>query len=189
MRARSLPLTVVALAGLLAFALAGCSTPASAHDPATNGPLSSGTSAHGRIPRGGNCLNRRGVPETFGDQQFTNYGHVTVVLDRIVLLHPRNERLIGAYAIPGIELVGVIPWPPNWPGVRALWKTRQPVRGYRVAPGKTFNTALGVIAAGPGFATSQGMLLYYHDSAGSYVAPNYFKMQIAATRSGKGCVD
>ena len=175
----------VALAALLACALAGCHS--ARGDPATRGPLSSGTSQYGRIPRGANCLDRRGVPETFGDQQFTNYGHATVVLDRVLLLHPHNERLIGAYAIPGTEVVGVIPWPPKYPGMAQGWDHRQSVQGYRVAPGKTFNMVLGVTFAGPGFATSQGMLVYYHDAAGSYVAPNYFAMQIAATRSGKGC--
>jgi len=175
----------VALFALLACALAGCHSTSS--DPATDGPLSSGKSAHGPIPRGANCLNRRGVPETFGDQQFTNYGHATVVLDRVVLLHPQNERLIGSYAVPGRELVGVVQWPPTYAGTPSGWKDRQPVRGYRVAPGKTFNMVLGVTFAGPGFATSQGMLVYYHDAAGSFMAPNYFAMQIAATRSGKGC--
>jgi hypothetical protein len=177
-----------ALAAMVAAALAGCST-ASTHDPASNGPLSSAASAHGRIPRGGNCLNRRPVPEAFGDQPFTNYGHSTVVLDRVVLLHPRNERLIGSDVIPGTPQIGVVQWPPNWPQLRAAWKKRRPVHGYRVAPGKQFNMVLGVTYAGPGFATSQGMLVYCHDAAGSYVAPNYFAMQIAATSSGKGCRD
>jgi hypothetical protein len=43
----------------------------------------------------------------------------------------------------------------------------------------TFNMVLGVTFAGPANATSRGMLIYYHDAAGSYVTPNYFGMQIA----------
>ncbi len=173
---------VVALAGLAA-GLDACSS-SSPSGPATDGPLSSAASAHGPIPRGGNCLNRR-INQTFADQSFTNYGHAAVVLDRIVLLHPRNERLIAAYAIAGPPQIGVIPWPP----AGRAWDHRQPVHGYRVAPGKTFAPVLGVKAAGPGFATSQGMLVYYHDAVGSYEAPNYFAMQISANGSGKGCRD
>jgi hypothetical protein len=170
----------VALVALLASALAGCSA---SGGPRTDGPLSSGVD--GRIPRGGNCVTRFvSRLQTFGDQQFTNNGHATVVLDRVALLHPRNERLIGSYAVPGTAVIGVIPWPPNDPSVTGRWKTRQPVHGYRVSPGKTFNTVLGVTAAGPGNAISQGMLVHYHDTAGSYVAPNYFTMQIALGRNG-----
>ena len=40
---------------------------------------------------------------------------------------------------------------------------------------------LGVVAVGPGRrATSQGMLVCYHDSAGSYVAKNYFAGIVSA---------
>src|SRR5258708_1749561 len=172
----------VALIALLTSALAGCGASVS---PATDGPLNSGAGKDGRIPRGGNCVTRYvSRLQTFGDQWFTNYGHATVVLDRVALLHPHNERIIGSYAVPGKVLIGVIPWPPNFPGDSALWKTRQPVRGYRLAPGKTFNMVLGVTPAGPGNAISQGMLVYYHDAAASYGAPNYFAMQIAATSNG-----
>jgi len=81
-------------------------------------------------------------------------------------------------------LIGVVPWPPKYPGMPPAWKDRQPVHSFRLAPGKTFNMVLGVTAAGPGRATSQGMLVYYHDSAGRYVSPNYFAMIIAATKTG-----
>ena len=46
--------------------------------------------------------------------------------------------------------------------------------------------ALGIIATTPRRATSQGMLVYYHDSSGSYVAKNYFANIIAAARQ-KSC--
>lgn len=39
---------------------------------------------------------------------------------------------------------------------------------------------LGIVATTLGRATSQGMLVYYHDSAGSYVAKNYFANIITA---------
>jgi len=170
-----LPLAVVTMTAALASALGGCTS----GGPATDGPLSSGSSADGRIPRGAICV-PGGRPQTFGDQQFTNYGHDTVVLDRVVLLHPRNERLVGSYAVPGAVLIGTVHWPPNYPGIPAAWKDRQPVHGFRLAPGKTFNMVLGVAAISAGRATSQGMLVYYHDSSGTYMARNYFANIIAA---------
>ena len=175
--------TRVVLVALLLSALAGCSS-AAGGDPATDGPLSSGASAHGPIPRGGNCVPLTdGRLQTFADQNFTNHGHVTVVLDRVVLLHPRNQRLIGSYAVPGNVVIGQVPWPPEI-NLPSTWKNSQPVHGFRVAPGKTFLMVLGATPAGPGDSTSQGMLVYYHDAAGSYVAPNYFGMQIAPGRNG-----
>jgi hypothetical protein len=83
-------------------------------------------------------------------QTFTNYGDTTVILDRVVLLRPRNERLVGSYAVPGDLLVGNVRWPPTYPstisvpGVPAAWKHRQTVPGFRLAPGKSFNMVLGV---------------------------------------------
>jgi hypothetical protein len=169
----------VALAALLTVVLAGCSSDSHPYD----GPLSSAAGLHDPIPRGGNCITF--PPSTraqaFADQTFTNYGHVTVVLDRIVVLHPHNFRLIAAYAIPGTGLVGILEWPPSY---RPRWSHRKPIRGYRVAPRQSFNMVVGGEPAGPGKATSQGLLLYYHDSAGSYVAPNYFAMDVAPGRNG-----
>jgi hypothetical protein len=139
----------------------------------------------GRIPRGANCVTRFvSQVQTFGDQQFTNHGHATVVLDRVVLLNPRHERLIGSYAVPGTLLIGVVPWPPKYAGMPSTWRQREPVRGFRLAPGKSFNMVLGVTATGRGRATSGGMLVYYHDSAGNYVARNYFAMIIAVGKNG-----
>jgi hypothetical protein len=181
------PPAVMALGLALAAALGGCSS--SGHDPATNGPLSSGTGQNGKIlPHDGECATRfYGRLWAFGIDQFTNYGHTTVVLDRVVLLRPHNERLIGADVIPGTrEPIGAITWPPNLTSVRGAWKTRQPVRGFRVAPRKTFNMVLGVEPTRPRNATSEGMLVYYHDPAGSYVAPNYLAMQIAVGKNGCG---
>jgi hypothetical protein len=64
------------------------------------------------------------------------------------------------------------------------WRDRQPVHGFRLAPGKTFNMVLGVAATAAGQARSRGMLVYYHDSAGSYVARNYVAMIIATGKNG-----
>ena len=184
MRTKS-PLAVVALMVALASALGACTS--GGGGPATNGPLSSGAGKDGRILlHGGECATRfYGRLWAFGIAQFTNYGHATVLLDRVVLLHPRNERLIGSDVVAGRRtVIGAITWPPNWPSVRRAWKTRQPVRGYRVAPGKMFEMVLGVAPTGPRNATSQGMLVYYHDPSGSYVAPNHFGMQIAVGKNG-----
>ncbi len=175
MRVRPLPL-VVALAAALVSALGGCGS----GGPAADGPLSSGYSVHGPIPRGSICV-PGGRPQSFGDQLFTNYGHATVVLDRVVLLHPHNERLIGSYAVPGDQLIGTVPWPPKCPGMPPGWTHRQPVHGFRLVPGETLNMVLGVAAVAAGRrAISQGMLVYYHDTSGTYVAKNYFANIIAA---------
>jgi hypothetical protein len=179
MGVRPLPLALLGLAAL-ASALGGCG---GGGGPATDGPLSSGTSMHGPVPRGSICT-PGGGPVTFGDQQFTNYGHTTVVLDRVVLLHPHNERLIGSYAVPGDFLIGTVNWPPKYAGIPSTWKHRQPVHGFRLAPGKAFNMVLGVATITPRRdAVSQGMLVYYHDSSGTtYVARNYFANIIAASK-------
>jgi hypothetical protein len=184
-RVKPLPLAATALGLALASGLGACSS--AGHDPAANGPLSSGTGKSGKIlPHDGECATRfYGRRWAFGIDQFTNYGGTTVVLDRVVLLRPHNERLIGADVIPGTrEPVGAITWPPNWPSVRGAWKTRQPVRGFRVAPRKTFSMVLGVEPTDERNATADGMLVYYHDPAGSYVAPSYLATQIAIGKDG-----
>lgn len=89
------------------------------------------------------------------------------MLNRVALLHPRHERLVGSYAVPGVYIVGVVNWPPRNPPTSRNWKDRQAVHGFRLAPGKTFNMVLGVIANAKGRATSQGMRIYYHDTVGS----------------------
>ena len=89
--------------------------------------------------------------------------------------------------MPGDLLIGAPgDWPPKYPGMPSTWRHRQPVQGFRLAPGKAFNMVLGITATTAGRATSQGMLLYYHDSGGAYVARNYFANIIAAV-SKHGC--
>lgn len=62
-------------------------------------------------------------------------------------------------------------WPPHYAGMPPGWKDRQPVPGFRLAPGKSFNLVLGLAAIAAGRrAISKGELVYYHDSSGSYVA-------------------
>lgn len=176
---RPLPLGVAIVVVALASALGGCSN----RGRATDGPLGGPDGEHGPIPRGANCV-PGGHAQTFGDQLFTNYGHTAVELDRVALLRPHNERLIGSYAVPGKLLIGVVFWPPNYAGMPPTWRHRQPVHGFRLAPGKSFNMVLGATATGTGRATSQGMLVYYHDSSGRYVASNYFAMIIEAGKRG-----
>jgi hypothetical protein len=178
-RVKPLPLAVMAPAVALASTLGGCG----GSGLGTDGPLSSG--ADGGIARGSICVTRVvSRLQTFGDEQFINGGHATVVLDRVALQHPHNEHLIGSYAVPGILLIGVVPWPPKYAGMPSTWKDRQPVHGFRLAPGKSFNMVLGLTATGPGLASSRGMLVYYHYSAGSYVARDDFAMIIVVTRNG-----
>jgi hypothetical protein len=122
-----------------------------------------------------------GQPWAFGFDQFTNHGHTAVVLDRVALLHPHNERLVGSYAVPGDRVVGVVHWPPRNPATQPAWKDRQPLHGFRLAPGNSFNMVLGVAAiAGGHRAISQGELVYYHDSSGNYVAKSYSANIVAA---------
>jgi hypothetical protein len=169
---------VVVLVVALVSAVAGCSSGSTAGD----GPLNS-RGTDGNPSRGTSCA-PGGEQQTFGTEQFINHGHATVVLDRVVLRRPRNERLVGSYAVPGKWLIGVVPWPPHYAGIPSTWKDRQPVHGFRVAPGKPFNMVLGVAAVAPGRASSRGMLIYYHDAAGSYVTRDDVAMIIAATKNG-----
>ncbi len=189
MRLRSLPLAVLAL--VLVSVLSGCG--GHSDSPSADGPMSSSSSRHGPIPQGSNCA-PGGRPVAFGFQQFTNYGDTTVALDRVVLLHPHNEHLVGSYAVPGAVIVGEVYWPPKYPGtpagpgVPAAWRHRQLVHGFRLPPGRTFDMVLGVAAITPARATSQGMLVYYHDSSGSYVAKNFWANNLAAASRKRGCI-
>jgi hypothetical protein len=177
MRARAIRLRPLQLAAIATVAaLGGCS----GGGPATSGPLSDGLSSRSPAPLWSQCV-PGGRPVAFGFDSFTNYGHTTVILDRVVLLHPHNEHLIGSYAVPGGTINGVMHWPvrnPNWPRV---WKDRQSVHGFRLAPGKSFNMVLGIAAVAAGRrAISQGELIYYHDSSGSYIANSNSQDIIAA---------
>ena len=172
-------LWVLAATLALASGMAGCQGGLPA-----DGPLSSGNSRYGPVPDGAICA-PGGTPQTFGNQTFTNYGNTDVVLDRVILLHPYRERLIGSYAVPGNSSVGTLRgWPPSQAEgpLPPEWKHRQPVHGFRLAPGRTFGIAIGIIATTPARGTSQGILVYYHDSAGSYVAKNYFANVIGAVK-------
>src|SRR5579863_5031673 len=145
MRARTMRVKPLALAlavtAVLVSALAGCNSNGS---PSADGPLTSSSSRHGTIPNGAQCV-PGGQAQTFGDQIFTNFGSAVVVLDRVVLLHPHHERLVGSYAVPGPLAVGAPGgWPPKYQGIPPGWQHRQPVQGYRVAAGKAFNMVLGI---------------------------------------------
>jgi hypothetical protein len=169
----------MALAAVLASALAGCSSGNSG--PATDGPLSGGPFPG--MSGGADCLiNPVGHPVTFGDERFTNHGHTTVVLDRVSLLRPRGLRMLGSYAVPGVWVVGTQRgWPPRFfKGSRPpTWDSRRPVSGFRVAPGRQFNMVLGVVAVSTPLASAPGMVIYYRDHSGRYLAADHFAMIIA----------
>jgi hypothetical protein len=162
----------------LVCVIVGCNGKGSG-GPATDGPLSSAASRHGPSPQGSECV-PGGRPQAFGLTSFTNYGTATVILDRVVLLRPHNERLVGSFAVPGARVLGVAHWPVTYHPAQPNWKNRQLVHGFRLAPRKSFNMILGVAAIAPTRATSQGMLVYYHNSSGSYVAKNLWANIIAA---------
>jgi hypothetical protein len=165
-------LTAVALAA--AVASAGCD---SSSGPATDGPLRGGPFG-APSPGGSACASSPvGKPVTFADERFINHGHATLVLDRVALRRPRNMRLIGSYAVPGVWIVGVAGgFPPTYSGLPPTWKDRQRVHGFRLAPGRSFNMPLGIVATGGPRVRSPGMVIYYHDPAGSYVLQDRFAM-------------
>ena len=162
LKMRTRPLALAALGGALAYSLTGCGGNSG---PATDGPLKGGSFGS---PGGSSvCAPARvGQPRAFGFDTFTNHGHATIALSRVALLRPHNERLVGSFAVPGVYMVGEAAWPPR-PPVTPTWKDRQRVHGFRLPPGKTFNMVLGVVAPARGHATSQGMRIYYRDTAGS----------------------
>jgi hypothetical protein len=175
-RIRMKPLPLAAAAALLVSVLSGCN---SGHrGPATNGPLGSGGDpTHAEV-----CEPARvGQALTFGLEQFTNRGRTLVVLNRVTLWHPHHERLVGSYAVPGQVPIGAgFAWPPHYAGISPAWKHRQPVHGFRLAPGKTFTMVLGVAGTRLGTATSRGMLLYYHNTSTGYVTKDELAMTVAA---------
>jgi hypothetical protein len=57
-----------------------------------------------------------------------------------------------------------------------------PAGGWRLAAGKSFNMVLGVAGTATPNASSPGVLVYYHDSSGNYVAENHFAMIIAVNK-------
>jgi hypothetical protein len=177
-------LLLLAAGMALASALAGCG---GGNGPTTDGPLNGGPFPG--MSGGAACLiNPVGDPVTFGLERFTNHGHTTLVLDRVSLLHPRGLRLLGSYAVPGIPVVGLARgWPPRFfKGSRPpTWKDRQPVHGFRVAPGKHFNMVLGVVPTITPLASAPGMVIRYHDPTGSYLAEDHLAMFIA--KNGREC--
>jgi hypothetical protein len=177
MQIARLPLAAVALAAVLASAGCGGSS-----GPATDGPLHGG--AFGYAGGGSDCSPARaGQPVSFGDEQFTNRGHDTLVLDRVGLRQPIHVRLVGSLVVPGIDGIGVIRgFPPRFRPVPPTWKNRQQVHGFRLAPGKSFQMVLGVVAPGARPARSPGMVIYYHDPAGRYVVEDHLAMIIAVGR-------
>src|ERR1044071_10192929 len=136
-----LPLAAVALT--TALASAGCGS-----SPATDGPLRGG--AFGYSGGGSDCSPAQGGPPvSFGDEQFTNHGHDTLVLDGVGLRDPSNVRLVGSLAVPGTDGIGVARgFPPRFRDLPPTWKHRQQVHGFRLAPGKSFQMVLGVAATG-----------------------------------------
>jgi hypothetical protein len=168
-----------AAAATMTVILAACGASSAA---VTGGPLG------GAVAGGGECAPAApGGGVTFGIEDFQNTGHSTLVLDSVALRHPRGLRLVGAYADPGQLLMGAgLPWPPE-PGqgypIQSNWKYRRPVRGFRLAPGQWFNMVIGVTAPRrPGGSTS-GLVVRYHDSAGSYVVQDHFGYQVLTRAS------
>jgi hypothetical protein len=79
------------------------------------------------------------------------------VLDRVVLWRPRNIRVLAVYAVPGESMIDTGYWPLR-NAVPAGWKNRQPVHGFRVAPGKKFTMIWALQATCTTRGTSGGQL-------------------------------
>lgn len=171
-------LAAVALAVVLAST--GCT---SSNGPTTDGPLGGGP--FGGPGGGADCqVTSIGQRVTFADETFTNRGHLTVVLDHLGLLRPHNLRLLGSYAVPGHWMVGErFGWPPKGPQLPPTWPHRRAVPGFRLKPGRRFNIAIGVVATTGPLARTSGMVIRYHDSAGSYVLDNHFAMGIGTSNA------
>ena len=176
-RVRVIPAALAAVALVAALASAGCGS----SGPAADGPLRGGP--FGSPSGGGDCqVTRVGRPVTFGEERFINHGHTTLVLDRVGLRHSHGLRLLGSYAVPGVWMLGeVFGWPPRGSRLPPTWKHRQRVHGFRLAAGKSVNMVLGTVATTMPLARSPGMVIRYHDSAGSYVADDHFVMAIAGS--------
>jgi hypothetical protein len=180
-RVKPLSLAALGLAVAVALALGGCSS--GGGGPAADGPLSGGPYGSA-IGQGDVCAPARvGQPWTFGIDEFTNQGHDTVTLDRVTLVHPQHEHLISSWLMPGAALIGIVPWPPRVARKPSTWKDRQPLQGFRLAPGKPAVIVLDVAPTAARRASSQGVTIYYHDPAGSYVTSSHFGLQFLVGKS------
>ena len=73
-------------------------------------------------------------------------------------------------------------WPPRGFPVAIRVETPPARSRLPAAAGRGFNMVLGVAPITKGLSISQGMLVYYHDSSGSYVAKDYWAEGIADHR-------
>jgi hypothetical protein len=175
-------LAVSALALALASVLGGCSSGPSA--PSADGPLA------GASPGGFECGPvRPGGAFTFGIEDFQNAGHSPLELDSVALRDPQGLKLAGSAADPGTLLVGAISdWPPQFPpgfpsAFLASWRHHRAVPGFRLAPGKWFVMVIGVTAPRPPGGSTSGLVIRYHDSAGSYVVQDHFMYRVVTRPS------
>jgi hypothetical protein len=168
---------MLAVAAILTPLLTGCSSSGKSSS-VDGGPLGGASSGDSTLA----CA-RVGQAVTFAAESFTNKGHSALILNRIELRDPHGVHLIGAYVVPGTAMLGVTQgWPPKFPtGIPRMWKRRQPVTGFQLAAGKSFNMVLGVKATARPQGSSPGMAIYYHDPAGRYVVNDHLGM-IVITR-------
>lgn len=104
--------------------------------------------------------------DTEGNQNVTNSGHDTIVVDRLVLASPRHLKLTGAYLVPGQGLVGTWPsFPPPAGKVDRYvqWNRRERPAGARIPPGQTVNLVFGVEQTTNGPGSTAGIEVLYHD--------------------------
>jgi hypothetical protein len=153
--------------------------------PAMSGCGSGGPGPLAAAPSGeSQCIPAKpGQGVTYGLERWTNHTSQTIVFDRVGIRRPQRLKLLGAYATPGLYVVGMWgSWPPK--GQRDFrlprsWAHRRPVAGYRLRPGATAGMVLGVESTAPPRGSTPGMLIWYHTASGSYLLRDDLEIIVA----------
>jgi hypothetical protein len=118
---------------------------------------------------------------TYGVEDFTNHSAQTVVFDRVGLRDPVHLKVLGAYLAArdrSAQIGALLGWPPKGLDGLTDWARRRPVRGYRLRPGTATEVILGFQVTAPGGGISPGMLIWYHNGAGSYVLRDDLQIKV-----------
>jgi hypothetical protein len=113
---------------------------------------------------------------TFGDEEVTNHGHATAVIDRVAFTDPKGLVLLRAWAVPTTSDIAGMSWgfpPPPYHLVGWQWNHRHLAAGARVplAVGEYDRTnLLMVVRLAPGVnkGTAAAIDIWYH------VGPNRY---------------
>jgi hypothetical protein len=153
--------------------------------PAMSGCGSSGPGPLRAAPPGtSTCIPAKpGQGVTYGGERWTNHTSQTIVFDRVGIRRPQHLKLLGAYATPGLYVVGMwASWPPKgqpeiW--LSHSWAHRRLVAGYRLRPGATAGIVLGIESTAPPRGSTPGMLIWYHTASGNYLLRDDYEIIVA----------